>query len=58
LDDITPLIPVHDIYKNGVFTAKTKLLVLIALLVRTNFEMSGQKWLVFDVIFYLELVTL
>jgi len=35
-----------------------KMLVLIALLVRTNFEMWGQKWLVFDAFFFLELAAL
>lgn len=34
------------------------MLVLIAFLVRTNFEIKGQKWLVFDVIFFLDLVAL
>lgn len=34
------------------------MLVLIDLLIRTNFEMAGQKWLVFDVIFFLELASL
>lgn len=38
--------------------AKNKMLVLIALLFRTNFEMLGQKRLVFDVIFFLELAAL
>jgi len=36
----------------------SQMLVLFALLIRTNFEMSGQKWLVFDVIFFLELAAL
>ena len=35
-----------------------ELLVLIVLFVRTNFEMCGQKWLVVDAIFFLELASL